>query len=177
MKPIGRNTATIDSVVASTARPISLVPSSAAWCALLPMRTWRTMFSRTTIASSISRPTHRLSAIIVMPLIVKPSAYMNRKVPISAIGSVRPVMIVERHEFKNRNTISTVSAAPSNSVRLTFATETRIERELSRLTSTLTPGGVSDAASASAFCRPSTTAIVFSPCDFCTDKSTVRWPL
>ena len=30
MKPIGRNTATIDSVVASTARPISCVPSIAA---------------------------------------------------------------------------------------------------------------------------------------------------
>ena len=57
MKPIGRNTATIESVVASTARPISLVPSSAASCALLPICTWRTMFSRTTIASSISRPT------------------------------------------------------------------------------------------------------------------------
>ncbi|MNR15757.1 hypothetical protein D3C85_1323130 [compost metagenome] len=31
MKPTGRNTATMVSVVASTARPISLVPSSAAW--------------------------------------------------------------------------------------------------------------------------------------------------
>ena len=31
MKPIGRNTATIDSVVASTASPISCVPSSEAW--------------------------------------------------------------------------------------------------------------------------------------------------
>ena len=31
MKPIGRNTATIENVVASTARPISCVPSSAAW--------------------------------------------------------------------------------------------------------------------------------------------------
>ena len=31
MKPIGRNTATIDKVVASTASPISWVPSSEAW--------------------------------------------------------------------------------------------------------------------------------------------------
>ena len=31
MKPMGRNTATMDSVVASTARPISCVPSMAAW--------------------------------------------------------------------------------------------------------------------------------------------------
>ena len=31
MKPIGRNTATMEKVVASTARPISCVPSSDAW--------------------------------------------------------------------------------------------------------------------------------------------------
>ena len=35
------------------------------------------MFSRTTIASSISRPTHSDSAISVIKLIVKPNAYMN----------------------------------------------------------------------------------------------------
>ena len=78
------------------------------------------MFSRTTIASSISRPTHRISAISVMMLIVKPNASMNRKVPISEIGSVRPVITVERHEFRNRNTMPIVSSAPSNSVRCTF---------------------------------------------------------
>src|SRR6218665_673131 len=55
------------------------------------------MFSRTTIASSISNPTHRLSAISVIMLIVKPNRFMHRKVPISAIGKVRPVMTVERH--------------------------------------------------------------------------------
>ncbi len=135
------------------------------------------MFSRTTMASSISSPTHSESAIIVMPLIVKPNMYMKRKVPMSAIGSVSPVMTVERHELRNRNTISTVSAAPSNSVVCRFATETRIERELSRLTSVWMPAGVRAAASASARRRPSTTAIVFSPCDFCTASSTVRSPL
>ena len=135
------------------------------------------MFSRTTIASSISSPTHRLSAIIVMLLMVKPKAYMKPKVPISEIGSVRPVITVLRHELRNRNTISMVSAAPSNSVRLTLATDTRIERELSRLTSTTMPGGVTPAAPASAARRPSTTSMVFSPCDFSTDSSTVRWPL
>ena len=135
------------------------------------------MFSRTTIASSISRPTQSDSAIIVMVLIVKPNTYMNRNVPISAIGSVSPVMTVERHELRNRKTIRIVSAAPSNSVRLTLATETRIERELSRLTSTLTPGGITGLAASSALNSPSTTSIVFSPCDFCTESSTVRWPL
>jgi hypothetical protein len=90
-----------------------VVPSSAASCALLPICTWRTMFSRTTMASSISRPTHRLSAISVTMLIVKPNRYMNRKVPISAIGSVSPVMTVERQLLRNRNTMPMVSTAPS----------------------------------------------------------------
>ena len=75
---------------------------------------------------------------------------MNRNVPISAIGRVSPVITVERHEFRNRKTISTVSAAPSKSVRLTLATEIRIERELSRLPSTLTPAGISGFAASSA---------------------------
>ena len=102
------------------------------------------MFSRTTMASSISRPTHSDSAISVIMLIVKPNMFMNRNVPISEIGSVRPVMTVERQELRNRNTISTVSSAPSISVRRTFSTDTRIGREPSAIGSSRTPGGSCD---------------------------------
>ena len=93
------------------------------------------------MASSISRPTHRLSAISVIMLIVKPNMSMNRKVPMMAIGSVRPVITVERQEFRNRNTISTVRIAPSISVWRTLATETRIWREPSAIGSSRRPGG------------------------------------
>ena len=72
MKATGRNTATTESVVASTARPISLVPSSAAWWCDLPIWRWRMMFSRTTMASSIRMPTASDRAIIVIMLSVKP---------------------------------------------------------------------------------------------------------
>ena len=89
------------------------------------------MFSRTTMASSINKPTQSDSAIKVSMLIVKPNMFMKRKVPIKAIGKVRPVMMVERHELRNKNTISTVSSAPSIKVRRTLSTETRIGRELS----------------------------------------------
>ena len=126
MNPMGRKTATIESVVASTASPISCVPSMAAWKGVLPMCRWRTMFSRTTMASSISNPTHRLSAISVIMLMVKPSMCMKKKVPMIAMGSVNPVMTVERQEFRNRKTISTVSSAPSIRVRRTLSTDTRI---------------------------------------------------
>ena len=74
MKAIGTNTATIAKVVAITASPISSVPSSAAVRWSLPIARWRTMFSRTTIASSIRRPMHSDSAISVRKLSVKPNA-------------------------------------------------------------------------------------------------------
>ncbi|MCC2675303.1 MAG: hypothetical protein K0R58_2250 [Ramlibacter sp.] len=135
------------------------------------------MFSRTTIASSISRPTQSDSAISVTMLMEKPKAYMNRKVPISAMGSVSPVMTVERQELRKRKTISTVRMAPSISVRRTFSTETRIGREASVTDSSFRPAGSCACISANAPRRPSITAMVFSSCDFCTCSSSVRWPL
>ena len=74
MKAIGTNTATIANVVAMTASPISSVPSRAAAGWLLPMPRWRTMFSRTTIASSINNPMQSDSAISVIMFSVKPNA-------------------------------------------------------------------------------------------------------
>ena len=112
-----------------------------------------------------------------MVLMVKPKMYMNKKVPISAMGKVRPVITVLRQEFKNRKTMSTVSAAPSIRVRCTLATLMRMLRELSRLISVRMCGGVRALDSSSARLRPSTTAMVFSPWLFCTLSSTVRWPL
>ena len=135
------------------------------------------MFSRTTMASSISRPTQSDSAISVIMLIEKPKASMKAKVPISAIGSVSPVITVDRQEFRNRNTISTVSSAPSNSVRRTLSTATRIGREPSRIGCSRRPGGSWAFMSARVLFRPSTTWIVFSSCAFCTVNSKVRSPL
>ena len=99
------------------------------------------MFSRTTIASSIRMPTDSDSAISVIMLMVKPNAAMTMKVPISAIGSVRPVITVERQEFRNRKTMATVSRPPSISVCCTLSTEFRMPREPSRTISSFTPGG------------------------------------
>ena len=135
------------------------------------------MFSRTTMASSISRPTHRLNAISVTMFSEKPNRSMKKKVPTSAMGSVRPVMTVERQEFRNRKTMPTVSKAPSTSVRCTLATATRMGRELSRTTSTAMPGGSSFFSACAAFCRPSTTSMVFSPWFFTTSRAIMRWPL
>ena len=45
------------------------------------------------------------------------------KLEITAIGSVSPVMTVERHECRNRKTMATVSSAPSTSVRCSPCSE------------------------------------------------------
>ena len=72
---------------------------------------------------------HKDKAISVIMLMVKPISDMIQKVLMTAMGSVRPVMMVERQEFKNKNTINTVSSAPSTKVLRTLFTATRICRE------------------------------------------------
>ena len=76
--PTGRNTATIDMVVAEHRQPnlvgsVDRLPDTP----LLPMRMWRTMFSISTMASSTSTPATRLSASSVIWLSVKPSRSMH----------------------------------------------------------------------------------------------------
>ncbi|MNL65123.1 hypothetical protein D3C87_1894140 [compost metagenome] len=94
---------------------------------------------------------------------VKPNMFMNKNVPISAIGNVSPVITVERQEFRNKKTINTVRMAPSISVWRTLFTATRMGRALSPMVSSRTPGGSWFFSSTTAAFRPSTTSMVFSP--------------
>jgi hypothetical protein len=70
MKATGTKTARMAPVVAITAKPISAEASSAALYAPRSgwVRRWRTMFSISTMASSTSTPTTRVSASRVMLL-------------------------------------------------------------------------------------------------------------
>lgn len=122
------------SVVASTANPISLVPSKAAVTWSLPSSVCLTMFSRTTIASSINRPILSDRASSVIMLMLNPNAQMNVNVPSRVIGKVKPVMTVERKEPKKSKTIKTAKTAPSIMVRTTSLIEARIPLELSATT-------------------------------------------
>ena len=79
MKATGTNTATTASVTASTASAISLVPFRAASHGVSPCSRWRTMFSMTTMASSMRRPMERVSASMVMMLKVKPERLHDRE--------------------------------------------------------------------------------------------------
>ena len=116
MNAIGTKTARIEKVVAATARPISSVPSCAARKWSFPISTWRTMFSRTTIASSIRMPIARLRPSSDIVLSVNPKAQTAMNDASTETGSASPVMTVERQELRNRNTMNTVSSPPSTSV-------------------------------------------------------------
>ena len=141
MKATGTNTATIENVVAATASPISSVPSCDAVMWSLPISMCRTMFSRTTIASSIRIPiaSDRPSSDIVLS--VNPNAHTAMNDASTDTGSAKPVMTVDLQEFRNRNTTSTVRKAPSSSASSTFRTESATRFPASRTMSIFTPAG------------------------------------
>ena len=119
MKPTGRNTASSDSVVAVTARPISFVPSMAAWKGGTPFSSIkRKMFSRTTTASSITMPTISVSASIVIEFIVKPIAAINPNVAMIEVGIAIAAMKVERMLHKKTKTTIAARILPSIRCRL-----------------------------------------------------------
>ena len=89
------------------------------------------MFSRTTIASSINKPIAKDSAISVIKLMVKPIKEIAHIAPIKDTGKVKPVITVERHVPKNKNTINTVNNTPSIKVSRTSFTELRMSSDWS----------------------------------------------
>jgi hypothetical protein len=143
MKATGMKTAMTEKVVASTASPISLVPSRAAVTWSSPCSRCRTMFSRTTIASSISSPMASDSAISVIMFKVMPANRITMNAEITEIGRVSPVMTVDRQELRKMNTMKTVSSPPMMSVSWTSATDSRMKIDPSRTTSIVVPAGSS----------------------------------
>ena len=139
MKATGMNTAITHSDVASTANPISLVPLRAAVKWSSPRSTWRTMFSRTTIASSIRMPIASESAISVIMFMREAESVDREERRDHRHGQGESVITVERQELRNMNTIRMVSAAPSISVFWTSSTEFRIHVELSWTVASVTP--------------------------------------
>jgi len=176
-KATGRKTATTVKVVAITARAISSVPLRAAVFGSSPISRCRKMFSRTTTESSMSRPTTRLMAIMVMMLSVKPSLHITKKVTISEVGSASAEMSVERQSSMKTKTTSTAKSAPSMSAAHSSCRLVRMKREPSKTRVTFTSAGSRAESGASAACTASTTATVLVPDRFCTSKSTQGLPL
>ena len=64
MNRTGMKTAASESVIETIVKPISRDPTSEAWSGSSPCSTCRKMFSSMTIASSTTKPTERMRAII-----------------------------------------------------------------------------------------------------------------
>jgi hypothetical protein len=99
------------------------------------------MFSRTTMASSIRMPMASDSPSSDIVSSWKPIAHTAMNEASTDTGSARPVMTVERHELRKRNTTSTVSTAPSTSASPTLRTASLTAVPASRTTSSAVPGG------------------------------------
>ena len=78
------------------------------------------MFSRTTMASSMSTPMASDSPSSVMKFSVKPASHTAMNAVMADVGSDSAVISVERQELRKAYTTSTVSTAPRISASITF---------------------------------------------------------
>ncbi len=136
MRATGRNTATSDSEVARTARPISRVPSTAACIGGRSFSSMkRKMFSSTMTASSMTMPTTRVSARRVMTLRVKPAHCMAANVAMSEAGMAIAAMRVGRKRRRKNHTTAAAKRAPSTRCSFTASTAVTTYSDWSRTTS------------------------------------------
>ena len=119
MNDTGTKMTTSDSVVAMTARAMSAVAARAASNGrIFFSSTKRKMFSRTTMASSMTMPTISTSASMVTLLSVKLRKNIMAKAAMTEAGMAIPAMIVERHERMKASTTSEARIEPSTRCRL-----------------------------------------------------------
>jgi hypothetical protein len=110
-KSTGMNTATSERVMEMTVKVISRLPVIAASSTGSPRSMWRTMFSRTTMASSTTKPTARVSAMRDRLSRLKPSRYITAKVATIDIGRARLGIAVARMLRRKRKI--TITTRPS----------------------------------------------------------------
>ena len=116
MNSTGMNTATSDTLIDMTVKPICRAPSNAACSGGLPCSMWRTMFSIITIASSTTKPTEMVSAISEKLSSAKPSNHIAASVPAIDSGTVTPAATVGTSRRMNSSTTSSTSATVISSV-------------------------------------------------------------
>ena len=97
-------TATSDRLIERTVKPTSCAPSSAALKRGMPSSRCRIMFSRTTIASSTTKPVEMVSAISERLSRLKPKSHMTPIVPSSETGTATVGMRPARGSRRNANT-------------------------------------------------------------------------
>jgi hypothetical protein len=136
------NTAISDRLIDRTVNPTSRAPISAALNGATPSSMCRDTFSRTTIASSTTKPVAIVSAIRERLLRLKPHRYMMPKVAIRETGTATLGMSVARQLRRKMNTTSTTRQTATISVRSTSRNDARIVVVRSITTSTLMALGI-----------------------------------
>ena len=131
---IGKNTATSDTLIASTVKPTSLVAFNAALNGCKPFSTWRLAFSNTTIASSTTKPVDMVNAINDKLLMLNPQKYINAQAPNSDTGTATIGTSVERTSRKNTSTTKITNAIAINKLYSTSSIDERIASERSTTT-------------------------------------------
>ena len=161
----GRNTATVETVAATTANEISSMPRRAASIGGRPSSIQRVMFSSTTIASSTTRPIASVSPISVSVLIDAPTKWSTANVPTSEIGIATDGMRVARSERRNRKITTTTRAMASKIDSLTSRSERSMNTDVSNAASKRTPSGsVARRSSTSAFTAAVTSSVFAFDC-------------
>ena len=136
------NTATSETLMENTVKPISREPSSAACIGVAPRSTWRMMFSIITMASSTTKPTEMVSAISEKLSSEKPSAHIAASVPAMDSGTVTPAASVGTRRRMNSATTMMTSAMVTSRVIETSSTLARMVVVLSVSTSMRRSGGM-----------------------------------
>ncbi len=113
MTAMGMKMMISERVVASTARPISFVPMKAASMAVRFFSSMlRKMFSSTTMASSMTMPTTRVSASIVIWFRLKPIQLSREKVEMIEVGMAMAAMRVDRQLRMKKSTMMAAKKPP-----------------------------------------------------------------
>ena len=136
----------------------------------------RKMFSRTTIASSMTMPTASVRARSVRTFSVKPIAYMSPYVETMDVGIAMAAMSVERRLPRKRRTTSAARKPPRRRCSWTVSTAALMNSPWSRTISVVYPAGSCGAISARRPLSASMTAIVFVPDCLRTERTTVGTP-
>lgn len=172
------NTAASTTVMATTAPVIWVI---AFWVAAFGSRCsslmMRSTFSITTIASSTTMPIASTIANSVSWLMVKPMAYMPKKVPSSATGITRVGITVARKFCRNSSITRNTSTMASARVCTTSSMEMRTKVVDSYGANQVTPCGKVGCSSSSLALTASETLSALAPGSSWTPKAPAGLPL
>ncbi|MNK97625.1 hypothetical protein D3C87_1179690 [compost metagenome] len=180
MPPIissGMNTAISDRLIDSTVKPTSRAPRRAAARGFMPFSIWREMFSRTTMASSTTKPVAIVSAISDRLLSENPHRYITANVPTSDTGTATLGISVARTLRRNRNTTMITSATEIISVCSTSRREARMVGVRSIITSIEMLAGIILRSCGSISLTRSTVSMMLAPGERFSTSSTDGLPL